>query len=58
MHALGAGVCVMSKKLDNCYRVALDTRLTPVNIGLIVFAIILTGAFAGWGLTNTCQTIS
>jgi hypothetical protein len=38
----------MSDKLDNCYRVALDTRLTPVNIGLIVFAIILTGAFAGW----------
>ena len=38
----------MSEKLDNCYRVAFDTRLTPVNIGLIVFAIILTGAFAGW----------
>jgi hypothetical protein len=38
----------MSDKPDNCYRVALDTRLTPVNVGLIVFAIILTGAFAGW----------
>jgi hypothetical protein len=38
----------MSEKPDNYYRVALDTRLTPVNIGLIVFAIILTGAFAGW----------
>jgi hypothetical protein len=38
----------MSDKPDNCYRVALDRRLTPVNIGLIVFAIILTGAFSGW----------
>ena len=38
----------MSDKPDNCYRVALDTRLTPVNVGVIVFAIILTGAFAGW----------
>ena len=38
----------MPEKLYNCNRVALDTRLTPVNIGLIVFAIILTGAFAGW----------
>jgi hypothetical protein len=38
----------MSEKPDNYYRVALDRRLTPVNIGLIVFAIILTGAFAGW----------
>jgi hypothetical protein len=38
----------MSVKLDNYYRVALDARLTPVNVGLIVFAIILIGAFAGW----------
>jgi len=38
----------MSDKPDNCYRVALDTRLTPVNVGVIVFATILTGAFAGW----------
>lgn len=35
------------------YRVALNTRLTPVNIGLIIFAIILTGAFAGWA-ANEC----
>jgi hypothetical protein len=48
MDAFVVGVCVMSDKPDNCYRVALDTRLTPVNVGLIVFAIILTGAFAGW----------
>ena len=34
----------MSEKPDN----ALNTRLTPVNIGSIVFAIILAGAFAGW----------
>jgi hypothetical protein len=38
----------VSDKPDNCYRVALDTRLTPVSVGLIVFAIILTGAFASW----------
>jgi hypothetical protein len=31
----------MSEKPNN-------TRLTPVNVGLIVFAIILMGAFAGW----------
>jgi hypothetical protein len=29
-------------------QVAFDTRLTPVNVGLIVYAIILIGAFAGW----------
>ena len=34
----------MSEKPDN----ALNTRLTPVNIGSIVFVIILAGAFAGW----------
>ena len=43
MDALGLGVFVMSEK-----HVALDTRLTPVNVGLIVFATILAGAFAGW----------